>query len=91
MCDIKKKKKSIGWLLVFMWQQFLTDSDKKAEICQANPVYTLLRGPHSSVAGHVDNKKELYLQKRTKVTAFHLMCNHKQACPPERLGWLSGS
>lgn len=95
MCNIKKRKKKkyclskvvgIHVAAISYWQ-----SHKKAEICRANPVYALLRGPHSSVAGHVDNKKELYLQKQTKVAAFHLMCNHKQACPLERLGWLSGS
>ena len=80
MCNIKKKKKKSPkyWLsevigihvaAISYWQ-----SHKKAEICQANPVCALLRGPHSSVAGHVDNnkkkKKELYLQKRTEVCCF---------------------
>lgn len=65
MCNIKKKKKKKSpkyWLsevigihvaAISYWQ-----SHKKAEICQANPVCALLRGLHSSVAGHVDNNKK---------------------------------
>lgn len=35
----------------------LPTESKKAEVCQVNPLYALLWGPHSSVARHVDNKK----------------------------------
>ena len=102
MCNIKKKKKKSPkyWLsevigihvaAISYWQ-----SHKKAEICQANPVCALLRGPHSSVAGHVDNnkkkkKKNCIFRSGLRFVAFHLMCNHKQVCPGERLGRLSGT
>lgn len=68
----------------------LPTESKKAEVCQVNPLYALLWGPHSSVARLRQQKGNCIFRSGPRFVAFHLMCNHKQ-CMSTCLGWLSGS